>query len=204
MRHLLFGRYSAPFIALGGILALACLVSTWYINRLQSDLARAVRHDVTRLEAAEELQICFRQIRLHSLVASAAPTEARRKTVEDDRQQLEAALAKAHRESESEGDLQLLETIEQGYREYDAGLTADPLPAEKVLTAEDLIRWSDTPLIRGLLVPCRELADRQRNQMARSLEQSETQTTWAGRVLLGLGLIGTWWTPGPGTRPPVD
>jgi two-component system, NtrC family, sensor histidine kinase HydH len=192
MKHLLFGRYSAPFIALGGILALACLASTWYINRLQSDLARAVRHDVARLEAAEELQICFRQIRLHSLVATAAPTEARRKTVEDDRRQLEAALAKAHREYQSEGDLQLLDAIEQSYREYDAGLTADLLLAEKVLTAEDLIRWSDTHLIRGLLIPCRELADRQRDQMAQSLEWSETQTTWAGRVLLGLGLIGAF------------
>jgi two-component system, NtrC family, sensor histidine kinase HydH len=190
MRHLLFGRYSGPFIAFGGLLALACLASTWYINRLQSDLARAVRHDVARLEAAEELQICFRQLRLHYFVATADPNETRRMIVEVDRRRVETALAIAHRESESEGDLQLIDTIERRYREYDAGLMADTIPEGRILTSKDLIHWSDGHPVEGLLVPCRELADRQRDQMAQSLERSETQTTWAGRVLLGLGLAG--------------
>src|SRR5262249_34666048 len=44
MRELL-GRYSWPLVSLGGLLALACLASTLYINRLQSDLAQTVRHD---------------------------------------------------------------------------------------------------------------------------------------------------------------
>jgi len=190
MRHILFGRYSGPFIALGGLLALACLASTWYINRLQSDLARAVRHDAARMEAAEKLQILLRQLRLHSLVVTAAPTPKRLRIVEEDRQQLDEAMAKAHLESESEDDLQLLDTIEQSYREYNAGLAADSIPSSKNLTAGEQVRWSDTHPVEGLLEPCRKLADRQREQMALSLERSDTQTTWAGRVLLGLGLAG--------------
>jgi two-component system sensor histidine kinase HydH len=190
MRHYLFGRYSGPFIALGSLLALACLASTWYINRLQSDLARAVRHDVARMEAADQLQILLRQLRLHSLVAIASPTDRRQQIVDDDHQVLAAALAKAHLESESEDDIQLLNTIERSYREYDAGLTADTIPRDKVLTAEELIRWSDAHRVQDLLVPIRMLADRQRDRMDRSLERSEAQTTWAGRVLFGLGLTG--------------
>jgi signal transduction histidine kinase len=190
MRHLFLSRYSGPFIALGGLLALACLASTWYINRLQSDLARAVHHDAARLEAAEEIQILLRQLRLHSLVATAAPSESRLDSVAEDRRLLEVAFAKANRQSESEDDLQLLGDIERSYREYDAGLKADELPARKGLTAEELIRWSDTHHVKDLLAPCRELADRQRDRMTRSLERSEAQSVWAGRVLLGLGLAG--------------
>ena len=110
--------------------------------------------------------------------------------MEDDRRLVAAALAKAHRESESEDDRQLIDAIERSYDEYDAGLKADTIPEDRILTSKDLIRWSDTHPVEGLLVPCRELADRQREQMSRSLERSETQTTWAGRVLLGLGLAG--------------
>lgn len=187
MSHFLFGRYSGPLIVLGGLLAIACLASTWYINRLQSDLARAVRQDVVRMESAEKLQILLRQLRLHSLIAAADPTEARLKSVQEDRQELVAALAAAHTDPES-ADRPLLETIDRHYQNYDVGLSA--IPGGKRLSAEELTQWSDAHRIQVLLTPCRELADRQRGRMDRSLERSDSQTTWAGRVLLGLGLIG--------------
>src|SRR5262249_13145885 len=190
MRQFLLGRYARPFVTLGGLVAVACLASIWYINRLQSDMARTVRHDVAQMEAADELQLRLRQLRFHSLMAAADPSESRRKLVDDDRQQVAAALAAARRECDTEGGLQLLTTIEHGYREYEAGLAADLVTGPAGRTADKLIRWADAHPVRGLLVPCRELEDRQRDQMNQSLKRSEAQTTWAGRVLLGLGLTG--------------
>ncbi len=190
MTHLLFGRYSRPFIVLGGLLALACLASTWYINRLQSDMARAVRQDVVRLEAAERLQILLRQLRLHSLLATADPTEKRIQLVDEDHQLLTAALTMAHRESDFRDDLELLDTIERNYHTYDVRLVTDTVPTGKNLSAVELVRWSDAHPVKDLLGTCRELAERQRHRMNQSLERSESQTTWAGRVLLGLGLAG--------------
>lgn len=190
MRHLLFGRYSGPFIVLGGLLAIACLASTWYINHFQSDMAQSVRHDVARLEAAEQLQILLRQLRLHLLVEKADPKDFRHRIVENDRQLLSAALAIAHREAEAEDDIQVLEGIERSYRDYETGLAAHDIAGSEHLSAADLIKWSDDHHIEVLLVPCRNLADRQRNRMNQGLERSEKQTTWAGRVLLGLGLTG--------------
>jgi signal transduction histidine kinase len=154
-------------------------------------MARAVRHDVARMEAAEQLQILLRQLRLHLLVEKAAPTIKRQEEVESDRRKLIAALAIVHREAESEDDINLFDIIGKGYRDYEAGLAADIIPiSRKDLTAEELIRWSDGHHIQDLLIPCRELAERQRDRMGQSLEKSEAQTTWAGRVLLGLGLTG--------------
>jgi signal transduction histidine kinase len=187
MRQFLFGRHSGPLVALGALLAVACLASTWYINRLQSDLAETVRHDAARMEAASELQVWLRQLRFHSLMYAADPTPTRRWQVAEDRRLVAAALADARRESHSPEDLELLDTIDRGYREYEADLGADERPGGG---GDDLIRWADAHPIQGLLAPCRELADRQRERMDRSVERSEAQTTWAGRVLLGLGLVG--------------
>lgn len=42
-------RFAWPLVAIGGVLAAACLASTWYINRLQTEMARAIRHDAARV-----------------------------------------------------------------------------------------------------------------------------------------------------------
>jgi two-component system, NtrC family, sensor histidine kinase HydH len=181
-----FSRYAGPFVALGGLVALAGLASTWYINRLQTDLARTVRQDAARLEAAEVLQIYFRQLRFHSLMVAADPGALRQALLDDDRRLVSDALAHARRACDSEGDLQILDTLDGAYADYEAGLASDVAsPA-----AGGLMRWADAHPVRGLLTLCRELADRQRQRMRESLERSESQTTWAGRVLLGFAVAG--------------
>lgn len=189
MRQFLLSRHSGPLIALGGLLAVACLASTLYINRLEADLARTVRHDAARLEAASELQVWLRQLRFHTVMFAADPSPARRWQVAEDRRLVAAALVDARNECHPD-DRQLLATIESGYREYEAGLGVQDWPGALPQTGDDLIRWADAHPVQGLLVPCRELADRQRERMDRSVQRSEAQATWAGRVLLGLGLVG--------------
>jgi signal transduction histidine kinase len=186
----LSGRYLWPLIFLGLLLAAACLASTWYINRLQSDMARAVRHDAARMEAADELQIHLRHLRFHSLMLAADPSAARRAAVDNDRQGVTTALADARREVQASEDIELLDAIEQGYREYEAGLGLDGVLVTRPRSGDELIRWADAHPVQSLLVPCRDLGDRQRERMDQSLERSQLQTTWAGRVLLGLGLVG--------------
>ena len=98
MNHVLFGRHSWPFVLLGGLVAAACLVSTWYINRLQADLARAVRHDATRMEAADEFQVQLRRLRFHTVLYAADPAAARRSAVLTDTAEADAALDVIHRD----------------------------------------------------------------------------------------------------------
>jgi len=188
MRQLLFGRYSWPFVALGGLVAAACLASTWYINRLQSDLARAVRLDAARLDAADDLQVQLRHLRFHSVVLAADPSEPRREQVRSDTAKVEAALAAIRRDVSPE-DAELVGVIERDYELYKSRLGPDGFPAPATSLA-DLVKWSDAHPMRELLVPCRELSDRQKARMDSGLERSEAQSTWAGRVLLALGLIG--------------
>ena len=190
MKPIHFGRYAGPLVALGGLVAVSCLASTWYINRLQSDLARAVRHDVVRMEAADELQIRLRQLRFHSVLNAADPSTSRRRVVDDDRRSVENALAEVGRECDSPGDQIVIDSITQGYREYEASLGLDSDPGPTARTGSSLFQWADAHPVQGLLDRCRELEVRQKDRMNSSLERSDSQTTWAGRVLLGLGLAG--------------
>jgi signal transduction histidine kinase len=186
----LYGRYSWPLVSLGGLLAAACLASTLYINRVQSELARAVRHDATRMKAANELQTRLRALRYHSVLCAADPSEARRKVVNEDRRLVADAIADPRLDPQSPDDQQLLDTIARGYQEYDARLGLDLEPLPRTRSGDELARWAEAHPVRGLLAPCRQLEDREQDRMEAILERSEVQTSWAGRVLVGLGLAG--------------
>lgn len=86
-------------------------------------------------------------------------------------------------------DSQLAERIVQDYERYRNNLELHRLLPSSAPISE-IARWSDTHHMGDLLVPCRELANRQRDRMKDSLERSESQTTWAGRVLFCLGFAG--------------
>lgn len=190
IKGVLFGRYSGPLIGLGGLVAVACLASTWYINRLQTDLARAVRHDAARLDAADELQVQLRHLRFHSLICAADPVEHRRNQVRSDATKAEEALGAIRRDIPAE-DADLLALIERDYQEYKNRLGPGGVP-DPFTTVPELVRWSDAHPMRELLSPCRELSDRQRERMEAGLARSEAQTARAGLVLLGLGIAGAF------------
>lgn len=187
MANYFLARHSGPFIALGALVAVACLTSTWYINRLQSELTQAVRHDAAGMHAAVELQVQLRHLRVHSLSYIADPTPARRDIVNADLGSVDRALEDL-REVSTE-DAALVADLTRDYQAYRSRLDFEHLPARPG-TMADVARWSDAHQMADLLVPCRELADRQRNRMNTGLAQSESQTAWAGRSLLALGIVG--------------
>ena len=92
MREFLFSWYSGLLVAFGAFVAVACLVCSFYINRLQADLARAVQQEAAALEAAIYLQVNLRHLRVHSLVLVADRTDARRKIVQGDLRNVDLAL----------------------------------------------------------------------------------------------------------------
>ena len=190
MRGFLFNLYSGPLVALGVLVAVACLAGSWYINRLETELARAVSQDAAGAEAAFDLQLQLRHLRIHSVVLFADPTKARRETVQDDLAHVDAALKAVERTANTPDDAQLAQRIDSDYAEYRRNLQLDRLAPREAMASDDVVRWSDSHHMRDLLAPCIKLADRQRERMQASLERSESQTAWAGRVLFGLGCAG--------------
>lgn len=189
MSHNPFGRHAWPFVALGGLVAVAGLASTWYINRLQADLARAVRYDAAGMAAAVDIQVELRHLRVHTLVLVADATAGRREVVRADFARIESALGALRLAAPAAEDAPLVAAIERDYAAYKDRLALDRLPSSTG-PMSDVARWSDDHHMADLLAACRELADRQRGRMEAGLERTEAQTAWAGRVLVGLGLTG--------------
>ncbi|WP_439629565.1 sensor histidine kinase [Gemmata sp.] len=181
-------RFAWPMVAIGGVLAAACLASTWYITRLQTDMARAIRHDAARMDAADELQVQLRHLRFHTLVGAADPSAARRQVIQGDLGAVDAALGAIRRDLTAT-DAGLFAQIERDYAAYRDRLGPDGFPPPAA-TVPELVAWSDEHPMRELLGACRELSDRQRARMDAGLERSETQTAWAGGVLLALAASG--------------
>lgn len=189
MRRVLFSYYSGALVALGALVAIACLAGSMHIHRLQANLSRAVMQDAVGMEAALDLQVQLRNLRVHSLVLAADPTDVRREIVRGDLARVLAALASIEGTATTPEDARLAARISADYRVYRENLDPDRLLASKS-PVPDLGKWSDAHHMGDLLVPCRQLADRQRQRMKESLERSEAQTVWAGRVLFGLGFAG--------------
>src|SRR3569623_287091 len=189
MKRLPFTIYSGPLVALGFLVAIACLAGSLHINQLQANLARAVRHDAAGMEAAVDLQVQLRHLRVHSLVLFSEPTEDRWQVVRGDLERVGEALADVRKTASTPEDAELARQIAQDYKRYEDNLNLAAIPPAAESRSE-VARWSDLHHMRDILLPCRELADRQQERMEQSLERSEVQTAWAGRVLFGLGFAG--------------
>src|SRR5437588_8376954 len=86
---------TAPTIVIGLLLCGTCLVSAWYIHRLQANLANLVADDVHSLQAAQELEIRVRQLRFHCFLYLIDPKPQRLAPLAADNQHFEEALRAA-------------------------------------------------------------------------------------------------------------
>src|SRR5581483_9499942 len=179
-----------PLIGLGALLAVACLASIWYINRLQADLGETLRTEAAEVQAAQELQIQLRQLRFHLILQAADPSDDRRRQFLDDERRFQAAAAAYRGHAVQAEDLAGIDAVEQGYQQYLAEVGAGVGPHPEFRTVRDLVRWSDAHPVHQLLTPCRQLTDRSQERMALTVAQSQTQSRWAGRALLAVGLFG--------------
>ena len=75
MKRQVFIQIALPGLIVGAILLGTCVVSAWYIHRLQSNLSKVLSREVISLEAAQELEICVRQLRYHCLPVPDRPQQ---------------------------------------------------------------------------------------------------------------------------------
>ena len=142
MWHFLFSFYSGPLVALGVLVAVACLACSWYINRLQADLARTIRQDAAAMEAADDLQVQLRHLRVHSLVLVADQTDARREVVQGDLARVDAALAAIHQTATTRKTFNWPNKSSKTMRTVPGQPWARPAPLFAG-PMSDLARWSD-------------------------------------------------------------
>jgi signal transduction histidine kinase len=183
-------QVTGPAVIIGSFLLVTCLVSAWYISRLQSSLAAILAENVHSLEAAQDLEIRVRQLRFHSFLQLFDPSPARRKAIEEDQSRFEQSLATARQLANTEEERACVEKIDSGYQRYKAGLALLPREAAEAGSATNLGRLADAHPVNYVVQPCQELLQLNKDSMHAIAEESNIAAARARLALLLLGLAG--------------
>ncbi len=184
-------RVTAPAVVIGVILFTACLVSIFYVTRLQTNMTDVLSRNVASLQAAlQELEIRVRQLRFHNLLYLMDPNPASLGPIKTDQQQFELALENARQASHTVEEKKWVKEIEKGYRRYQSEQTRLRTEAEPGRTPAGFRELMDSHPIRHVVDPCQALMRVNRQSMDAAAQESLTASRQAEAALVLLGLAG--------------
>ncbi len=176
---------TAPPVVIGLLLFATCLLSAWYINRLQTNRLNILSQHVSSLSAARQLEIHLRQLRFHSFLFLTAPTPDLQATLRADEQAIEKALEDLRQSAFVPHEWDYIRAIEDGYQRYRA--QALRTPADRRQHLQELAE--EDPL-HSVVEPCHELFRLNKDLMDQTSQDSDRLTRQLQAVLLFLGLGG--------------
>jgi signal transduction histidine kinase len=189
MNRKLLLQVTAPTLIIGSLLFGACLVSAWYINRLQRNLATLLQRNVASLRAAQQLEIHVRQLRFHAFLYLIDPAPGLLDRVHDDQQRFEACLDTVHGLARTPREQECAAAIADGYARYRHefdDLRGRVDRGERLPRPQEL---AEANPVRHVADACHQLLDVNEQTMAATVERSDrlSEELRLGMVLLGLG-----------------
>lgn len=183
-------QVTAPTIAIGLVLLAACLISAWYINRLQSNLANILQNHVASLRAAQEMEIRVRQLRFHCFQYLIGPNDDLESLIADDEAQFESWLGTATALAQTRKEVEFVRQIKEGYdryrREFDR-LSSEVTPDNP---RRDFQVIAEGNPVKHIVEPCRGFFEENQNTMDVTAEETRKLSKNLGLVMLFLGVIG--------------
>jgi two-component system sensor histidine kinase HydH len=111
-------QVSAPAVLIGLALTAASLVSVWYVNRLQTNLAAILAENVSSIRAAQQMEISARRLRFHCFLALIDPDPAWREDVRKDQQAFEEWLDRGEAAAFTPPEQVQVRAIREWYARY--------------------------------------------------------------------------------------
>jgi signal transduction histidine kinase len=183
-------QVTTPAVAIGLLLLGTCLVSAWYIHRLQANLAHILSLNVTSLEAAQELEIRVRQLRSHSFLFLINPTPERHRRIEEDHEGFATSLRLAKHSANTPQKQALVREIEAGYQRYQGELGQLKQEVKRDGPLTEFGKLMDAHPIRHVIDPCHELLTLNKTRMEETAEESDRVSKQAHLAMLVLGIVG--------------
>jgi signal transduction histidine kinase len=182
-------QVTAPTLVIGSLLFGACLVSAWYINRLQANLATILQRNKASLHDAYQLEVKVRQLRFHAYVYLVDPHPDELAVIAEDQLGFERCLEAVRASARTPEERQSLEQISDAYRTYQREyekLRSGVAEGQPVLPRQ-LAR--DNP-VRPVTDRCEELVDLEQRMMSAAVDESGRLSRELSLVMLLLGLGG--------------
>jgi signal transduction histidine kinase len=181
-------QVTTPAAVIGLLLLGVCLVSAWFINRLQTDLANILQDNVASLRAAQQLEITVRQLRFNNFLFLIAPGERPKERIQADQRRFEEWLGKTRQVAHTDQERDLVRQIEEGYQHYRQefeDLCAEMVPGRPWADYQALA--DDLP-VRRIVEPCRSLLEINEDMMEATEQESKRLSQWLRLPMLLLGL----------------
>jgi signal transduction histidine kinase len=190
MNRKLLIQVTAPTVIVGVALFASCLVSAWYIQRLQSNMANILSENVTSLEAAQELEIQLRQIRFKFLIYMLDPKPDRLQPVEEWHAKFEQTLAVARASANTEEERQYVDQLTVGYGRYKDELKRLLAEASVGRPGRQIEELAATDPVSQVVGPCEDLVRFNKAKMIETSQESERLSWHLRMALLFIGLGG--------------
>src|SRR5262249_26898177 len=149
-------QVAAPTVLLGLLLCGACLVSFWYVNRLQANLTNILAQDVTSMRAAQQMEISARQFRFRCFVYLIAPDRSMLREIEDSQERFEGWLIQAEQSGTTPREKTQLKAVREGYDEYLREFETQRKEVESSTPRQNYRELANAHLITHITDPCRE------------------------------------------------
>ncbi len=184
-------KVTVPLVLVGLAFLATCLIGVWSINRLQSNRAILLTRNVRSLQAAQEMEVRLRQLRLHSLLYVMDSSPTRRATVDAAHRQFKDAYQRARDSAHLSKEKDLLDKIEASYHRYRTALERTPVrvPFDNAAIGE-FLRWADAHPVQHLLDTCEELVSLNRETRAELTLESQAVSHQGRTVLMLAGVLG--------------
>jgi len=186
----LFLHVVLPALVISLLLGAVCVVGVSSLNRLQEDRARLLANDVASLQAAQEMQLRLRQVRIHGLTFAMDPSPARRAVLDDDHAQFESALERARQAADDPDEQRLLSETEAAYRAYRAAIDSPARRPPAGSPASVYLAWADAHPISPRLEAAEEVIRLNRRSIAARGDENDELTRDTRRLLVLIGVAG--------------
>jgi two-component system sensor histidine kinase HydH len=183
-------QVTAPTVIISGLLFIACVVSAWYISRLQGDLARIRSEKVVSLEAAQELEICVQQLRFHSFLNLIDPKHPRSTRILEVQRDFESALDRVRRRASSEQEHAYVRAIADGYEHYQKELADLSSELAHAAPPADFHKVADAHPINQIVKPCQDLLKLNNEAMDETALEGERVSNLITMAMILLGVVG--------------
>ncbi len=182
-------RFTIPSLVIGLAFFAVCLVSIRYMHRLQTNLTDVLSENVASLQAAQELEICIRQLRFHTLLFLLDPKPEKLGPVEEDQSSFEQSLEVARQVSRTDDEKVQIQAIEQSYKAYKSE-QAELRKAPKDMALAEAYKAADAHRVRMVVNPCLELLTINKDKMNRVAKESQRVSHDGFMAMLCLGFAG--------------
>jgi two-component system, NtrC family, sensor histidine kinase HydH len=191
-------QVTGPALILGALLLSTCVVSAWYINRLQANLSHVLDRSVASLEAAQDLEIRARQLRYHTFLQLIDPQHDRSQSIRDDHGRFEASLSKAAEVANTTEENDCIQRIRTAYDGYGKALAQFQKEMQKEVREADrppnigpnIGRFADAHPIKEVVNPCEDLLKISNDELASRSAESSRLSQQARLAMLLLGVSG--------------